>query len=139
MPRANKIFTLDTNVILHDSSCIYQFEEHDIVLPITVLEELQGGQRAGPLVPEALKATRKGGTVVLGGIHMSNIPTMPYKILWGERAVRSVANLTRQDAAEFLDLTARCPIETTVEAMPLDQANEALRRLRAGPGGRLPP
>ena len=86
----------------------------------------------GPLVPEALKATRKGGTVVLGGIHMSNIPTMPYKILWGERAVRSVANLTRQDAAEFLDLAAHCPIETTVETMPLDQANEALRRLRAG-------
>jgi propanol-preferring alcohol dehydrogenase len=86
----------------------------------------------GPLVPEALKATRKGGTVVLGGIHMSDIPAMPYAILWGERVVRSVANLTRQDATEFLALAARCPIETTVEAMPLDQANEALRRLRAG-------
>ena len=86
----------------------------------------------GPLVPEALKATRKGGTVVLGGIHMSDIPAMPYAILWGERVVRSVANLTRQDATEFLALAARCPIETTVEATPLDQANEALRRLRAG-------
>jgi propanol-preferring alcohol dehydrogenase len=86
----------------------------------------------GPLVPEALKATRKGGTVVLGGIHMSDIPAMPYAILWGERVVRSVANLTRQDSTEFLALAARCPIETTVEAMPLDQANEALRRLRAG-------
>ena len=86
----------------------------------------------GPLVPEALKATRKGGTVVLGGIHMSDIPAMPYAILWGERVVRSVANLTRRDATEFLALAARCPIETTVEAMPLDQANEALRRLRAG-------
>ena len=86
----------------------------------------------GPLVPEALKATRKGGTVVLGGIHMSDIPAMPYAILWGERVVRSVANLTRQDATEFLALAARCPIETTVEATPLDQANEALRRLREG-------
>ena len=86
----------------------------------------------GPLVPAALKVTRKGGTVVLGGIHMSDIPAMPYAILWGERVVRSVANLTRQDATEFLALAARCPIETTVEAIPLDQANEALRRLRAG-------
>ena len=86
----------------------------------------------GPLVPAALKVTRKGGTVVLGGIHMSDIPAMPYAILWGERVVRSVANLTRQDATEFLELAARYPIGTTVEAMPLDQANEALRRLRAG-------
>ena len=86
----------------------------------------------GPLVPRALRAVEKGGTVVLGGIHMSDIPAMPYKILWGERVVRSVANLTRQDAVEFLDIAARTPIRTTVETFPLEDANEALRRLREG-------
>lgn len=86
----------------------------------------------GALVPQALRATRKGGTVVLGGIHMSDIPSMPYSILWGERVVRSIANLTRKDAADFMDLAARFPIETTVEPMPLADANEALRRLRDG-------
>lgn len=86
----------------------------------------------GSLVPAALRTTRKGGTVVLGGIHMSPIPAMPYELLWGERVVRSIANLTRQDAVEFLDLAARIPIHTTVETMPLEQANDALRRLREG-------
>lgn len=86
----------------------------------------------GALVPQALCATQKGGTVVLGGIHMSDIPTMPYSILWGERCVRSIANLTRQDAVEFMALAARFHIETTVEVMPLAQANEALRRLSDG-------
>jgi alcohol dehydrogenase, propanol-preferring len=86
----------------------------------------------GPLVPVALAAVRKGGTVVLGGIHMSDIPVMPYSLLWGERVVRSVANLTRQDAVDFLALAARAPIRTHVEPFPLSEANTALDRLRAG-------
>ncbi|MFY0615288.1 MAG: zinc-dependent alcohol dehydrogenase family protein [Hyphomicrobiaceae bacterium] len=86
----------------------------------------------GSLLPQALRATQKGGTVVLGGIHMSDIPAMPYSILWGERIVRSIANLTRQDAVEFMSLAARFHIDTTVEPMPLAQANEALRRIRDG-------
>lgn len=86
----------------------------------------------GSLVPRALAAVRKGGAVVLGGIHMSDIPAMPYSLLWGERVVRSVANLTRQDAIDFLALAPRIPVETHTEAMPLAQANEALDRLRRG-------
>lgn len=86
----------------------------------------------GALVPAALRATRKGGTVVLGGIHMSPIPAMPYEILWGERVVRSVANLTRQDAIDFLALAPRIPVETRVTAMPLSAANEALDLIRSG-------
>ena len=86
----------------------------------------------GSLVPTALAGVRKGGTDVLGGIHMSDIPSMPYSILWGERTLRSVANLTRQDATEFLELAARMRIKTTVEEFRLGDANEALQRLRAG-------
>ncbi len=86
----------------------------------------------GPLVPAALRAVRKGGTVVCAGIHMSDIPSFPYSILWGERVVRSVANLTRADGDEFLDIAAKVPVETTVEAVPLEDANEALDRLREG-------
>jgi propanol-preferring alcohol dehydrogenase len=86
----------------------------------------------GSLVPAALRAVRKGGTVVLGGIHMSDIPAFPYAILWGERVVRSVANLTRKDAAEFLDLAPRVPVRSHVVPMPLAQANLALERLRTG-------
>jgi alcohol dehydrogenase, propanol-preferring len=86
----------------------------------------------GALVPLALRSVRKGGTVVLGGIHMSEIPAMPYEILWGERIVRSVANLTRQDAIDFLALAPRVPVRTQVVAMPLAEANTALARLRAG-------
>jgi propanol-preferring alcohol dehydrogenase len=86
----------------------------------------------GALVPAALRAVRKGGTVVCGGIHMSDIPAFPYAILWGERVVRSVANLTRADAAEFLALAPRVPVRTEVETFPLDRANDALDRLRAG-------
>jgi alcohol dehydrogenase, propanol-preferring len=86
----------------------------------------------GPLVPAALKAVRKGGTVVCAGIHMSDIPAFPYSILWGERVVRSVANLTRADGGEFLELAAEVPVETTVEAIPLHEANDALARLRDG-------
>lgn len=86
----------------------------------------------GGLVPTALKAVRKGGTVVCGGIHMSDIPSFPYEILWGERIVRSVANLTRRDAVEFLALAASMPIQVHTEAFPLDAANHALTRLRDG-------
>jgi propanol-preferring alcohol dehydrogenase len=86
----------------------------------------------GELVPAALRATARGGTVVCGGIHMSDIPAMPYELLWGERALRSVANLTRRDGEEFLDLAPRVPVRTTVEPYPLERAGEALDRLRAG-------
>lgn len=86
----------------------------------------------GPLVPQALRAVVKGGVVVCGGIHMSDIPSFPYAILWGERVVRSVANLTRQDGEEFLALAPQVPIRPEVELFPLEEAEEALRRLRAG-------
>ena len=87
---------------------------------------------AGALVPVALRATAKGATVVCGGIHMSDIPAFAYALLWGERVVRSVANLTRADAIEFLPLAARIPIATHTVAYPLAQANQALADLRAG-------
>jgi propanol-preferring alcohol dehydrogenase len=87
---------------------------------------------AGELVPAALRALAKGGTVVCAGIHMSDIPSFPYELLWGERTVRSVANLTRSDGEEFLALAPRVPIRTEVETYALEQANEALDRLRAG-------
>jgi propanol-preferring alcohol dehydrogenase len=86
----------------------------------------------GALVPAALRAVAPGGTVVCAGIHMSDIPTFPYKILWGERTVRSVANLTRRDGEEFLAIAPRVPVRTEVETFRLDQANEALARLREG-------
>jgi propanol-preferring alcohol dehydrogenase len=86
----------------------------------------------GALLPAALRRVRKGGTVVLGGIHMSDIPAMPYRLLWEERIVRSVANLTRRDAEEFLALAARTPIKTHIETFPLSEANVALDRLRLG-------
>ena len=87
---------------------------------------------AGELVPTALRHVRKGGVVVCAGIHMSDIPSFPYELLWGERVVRSVANLTRADGDELLALAPEVPIETHVEAVPLAHANEALARLRAG-------
>jgi propanol-preferring alcohol dehydrogenase len=87
---------------------------------------------AGELVPLALGHVRKGGIVVCAGIHMSDIPSFPYARLWGERVVRSVANLTRADGDEFLALAAQVPVRTEVEALPLARANEALARLRAG-------
>jgi propanol-preferring alcohol dehydrogenase len=88
----------------------------------------------GALVPVALRAVEKGGTVVCAGIHMSDIPTFPYAILWGERVLRSVANLTRRDGEKFLQLAPTVPVRTSVERFPLERANEALERLR---GGRL--
>jgi alcohol dehydrogenase, propanol-preferring len=86
----------------------------------------------GALVPTALAAVAKGGSVVCAGIHMSDIPSFPYELLWGERVLRSVANLTRRDGAEFLALAQRVPVRTHVEAFPLEQANEALDKLRRG-------
>ncbi len=86
----------------------------------------------GALVPAALRAIAKGGTVVCAGIHMSEIPAFPYEILWGEREIVSVANLTRRDGEEFLRLAPQVPVRTAVETFPLAQANEALARVREG-------
>jgi propanol-preferring alcohol dehydrogenase len=86
----------------------------------------------GGLVPQALAAVARGGTVVCAGIHSSDIPSFPYKLLWGERTLRSVANLTRRDGLEFLALAPRIPIRTEVETFPLTEANSALDRLRSG-------
>jgi len=87
---------------------------------------------AGELVPLALGHVRPGGVVVCGGIHMSDIPAFPYALLWGERVLRSVANLTRRDATEFFELAPRVPVRTSVRSFPLEAANEALAALRAG-------
>jgi alcohol dehydrogenase, propanol-preferring len=87
---------------------------------------------AGELVPAALRAVAKGGSVVCGGIHMSDIPSFPYELLWEERTLRSVANLTRADGEEFLALAPRVPVRTEVETHSLDEANVALERVRAG-------
>jgi propanol-preferring alcohol dehydrogenase len=87
---------------------------------------------AGNLVPAALRAVDRGGTVVCAGIHMSDIPAFPYELLWEERALRSVANLTRKDGEEFLALAPRIPVHTEVECMPLEQVNLAFDRLRSG-------
>jgi propanol-preferring alcohol dehydrogenase len=86
----------------------------------------------GSLIVSALKATAKGGVVVSGGIHMSDIPSFPYRLLWEERIIRSVANLTRQDGEELLAIAPQIPIRTEVERFPLEAGNEALRRLREG-------
>jgi len=86
----------------------------------------------GALIPAALRAVDKGGRVVCAGIHMSDIPSFPYSILWGERSVLSVANLTRRDGKAFLALAPKVPVHTAVETLPLTQANEALARLREG-------
>lgn len=86
----------------------------------------------GALVPQALAAVHKGGVVVCGGIHMSDIPTFPYSLLWGERVLCSVANLTRQDALAFLELAPRVPVRTHTVSYPLEQANQALADLREG-------
>ena len=86
----------------------------------------------GSLVPLALTALAPGGTVVCGGIHMSDIPAFPYSNLWEERVVRSVANLTRRDADEFLALAPRGPVKTRVSTYPLENAGQALADLRAG-------
>ena len=87
---------------------------------------------AGQLVPLALRAVRKGGTVVCGGIHMSDIPSFPYHLLWKERRIQSVANLTRKDGLELMELAPKVPIRTTIQEFPLSKANEALDSLRQG-------
>jgi propanol-preferring alcohol dehydrogenase len=86
----------------------------------------------GSLVPAALRAVGKGGTVVCGGIHMSDIPSFPYQLLWEERSVRSVANLTRRDGEEFLEIAPQVPVKTQVQVYSLDRANDALCDLRDG-------
>jgi propanol-preferring alcohol dehydrogenase len=86
----------------------------------------------GPLVPAALRALAKGGVVVCAGIHMSDIPSFPYKLLWGERSVRSVANLTRLDGEEFLRLAPEVPVRAEVETFALEDANKAIERVRGG-------
>ena len=86
----------------------------------------------GDLVPAALRHVRKGGSVVSAGIHMSDIPSFPYKLLWGERVLRSVANLTRADGEDFLAVAPQVPVRTEIEMFPLEEANEALDRLRRG-------
>ena len=86
----------------------------------------------GSLIPQALRHTAKGGTVVCAGIHMSDVPSFPYSILWGERVVRSIANLTRRDGEEFLAIAPKAGIRTEVETFKLEQANEALELLRGG-------
>lgn len=86
----------------------------------------------GSLIPLALRAVRKGGRVICGGIHMSDIPSLPYSLIWGERSIRSVANLTRRDGTEFLALAGELGIRPSVETLPLSDANQALQRLRTG-------
>ena len=86
----------------------------------------------GPLVPAALHALAKGGVVVCGGIHMSDIPSFPYVDLWGERAITSVANLTRRDAKEFLEIAPRVPVQSKTETFSLEEANIALEKFRTG-------
>ena len=87
---------------------------------------------SGALIPRALQNVRKGGIVVCGGIHMSDIPQFPYELLWGERSVCSVANLTRKDAEEFMRIAPKVPVRTFFEMFPLAEANEAVNRFRAG-------
>jgi propanol-preferring alcohol dehydrogenase len=86
----------------------------------------------GALVPKALKDVDKGGSVICGGIHMSDIPSFPYEILWGERIVRSVANLTRKDGREFIKVAGEVPVKTETTLFPLNKANEALAAVRNG-------
>jgi propanol-preferring alcohol dehydrogenase len=101
-------------------------------LPPAELDAANVFAPVGALVPHALRAVAKGGIVVCGGIHMSEIPAFPYELLWGERVLRSVANLTRRDGEELLELAARIPVRANAEAFPLEQANEALAKLRDG-------
>lgn len=100
--------------------------------PPTQLEAAIIFAPVGSLIPAALAATEKGGAVVCGGIHMSDVPAFPYRLLWGERTLRSVANLTRQDGVEFLALAPRVPVRIQVQEYPLAEANEALAALRSG-------
>jgi propanol-preferring alcohol dehydrogenase len=100
--------------------------------PPTLLDAAIIFAPVGSLVPAALRTVRKGGVVVCGGIHMSPIPSFDYNLLWGERILRSVANLTRRDGEEFLALAPQVPVRTETQSFPLAAANEALDRLRRG-------
>ena len=100
--------------------------------PPTLLDAAIIFAPVGNLVPLALKAVAKGGTVICGGIHMSDIPSFPYELLWQERTLCSVANLTRHDGEEFFAVAPRVAVRTTVQTFPLVEANEALTRLRTG-------
>jgi propanol-preferring alcohol dehydrogenase len=102
------------------------------ILPPAPLDAAIIFAAAGELVPQALEATARGGCVVCGGIHMSNIPSFPYAALWQERTICSVANLTRRDGEEFLDLAPRVPVRTETRTFRLQEANTALAQLRAG-------
>ena len=86
----------------------------------------------GSLIPAALKASDRGGVVICGGIHMSDIPQFPYDILWEEREIKSVANLTRRDGEELLEIAPKVPVKTEITLYPLEKANEALNDLRSG-------
>jgi propanol-preferring alcohol dehydrogenase len=86
----------------------------------------------GPLIPAALRALAKGGIVVCGGIHMTDIPSFPYADLWEERVITSVANLTRRNGDEFFEIAPRVPVRTVVQTFPLEEANTALDQFRAG-------
>jgi len=138
-------------VAVHDGREVYAFTRPDDVEAQNFARELgavwagSSGQEppealdaaiifapVGALVPNALRAVNRGGTVVCAGIHMSDIPSFPYSILWEERILRSVANLTRQDAEEFLALAPKVPVKTHVQRYPLQQANAALEALREG-------
>jgi len=92
----------------------------------------RSGSPVGALAPIALSHVAPGGCVVCAGIHMSDIPTFPYRLLWEERVLRSVANLTRRDAEEFLEIAPRVPVTTHIRTYPLEKANEALADLRSG-------
>jgi len=138
-------------VAIHEGREVYAFtREHDsaaqdfarqlgavwagssTVLPPRPLDAAMIFAPVGALVPAALQAISKGGTVVCAGIHMTDIPSLPYSLLWGERVLRSVANLTRADGLEFLSLAPGIPVKTHSNAYPLSQANQALADLRAG-------
>jgi alcohol dehydrogenase, propanol-preferring len=105
---------------------------HSAELPPVALDAAIIFAPVGNLVPIALRAVRKGGIVVCGGIHMSDIPSFPYELLWGERQICSVANLTRQDAADFMAIAPKVPVRVHFESFPLTEANDALNRLRTG-------
>jgi propanol-preferring alcohol dehydrogenase len=121
---------IDAQAFARSLGCVWAGSSDQ--LPPVPLEAAIVFAPVGMLVPAALRSVRKGGTVVLGGIHMSDIPAMPYQLLWGERVVRSVANLTRQDAKEFFVLAGQAEIKTHVEPFALSDANTALARLRDG-------
>ena len=101
-------------------------------MPPELLEAALIFAPVGALIPAALKASDKGAVIVSGGIHMSDIPSFAYKLLWEERSIKSVANLTRQDAIEFIEIAKKIPVRTDVQSYPLEKANEALADLKSG-------